>query len=456
MNSRTSDLILDIDEGQLVHDDCLALLERVAASSQLKRAARLRDFLLYVGKESLKHSARELHEQEIGSVVFGRTEGYDTSQDNIVRVNATELRKRIEAYFSTEGAAETLIFELPRGGYRLVFRRRVFESKEEIPMPEPVVAEEPAPVSTEPAVEHLAPQAESRPRATLLISLGVLVVLLGIVCAVLFEQNVSLRKGLYHWENKPALSSFWPGFLDSQPATDVILADTSFALMEDITKRPIPLNDYLSRSYMSQIQSRDLSKDRQSDLTLIMTRNNGSVGDFRVAERILSLEPNSTRLHLQFARDYTPESIKRDNVILIGSRKSNPWVDLFKDQLNFTVEYDPDHYQSSVRNKAPQAGEQAVYALPENDQNSLTGYSIVAFLPNPSHTADALILAGTNSESTDAAGEFLTSEEALAKFQRKLNVKKFPYFEVLLKTTHLNSTSFSAQMIAYRTYPDQR
>src|SRR5580693_4822942 len=106
-----------------------ALIERVAASEQFSRSARLRDFLLYVGKQSLKDGCPEIHEQEIGAKVFGRPSSYDRSQDNIVRVNATELRKRIDQYFANEGANETLILEIPRGGYKPVFRRRVLPAE---------------------------------------------------------------------------------------------------------------------------------------------------------------------------------------------------------------------------------------------------------------------------------------------------------------------------------------
>ena len=94
-----------------------ALIERVAASAHFSRSARLRDFLLYVGRQSLKDGWPEIHEQEIGAKVFGRPISYDRSSDNIVRVNATELRKRIELYFASTGADEPLVFEIPRGGY---------------------------------------------------------------------------------------------------------------------------------------------------------------------------------------------------------------------------------------------------------------------------------------------------------------------------------------------------
>ena len=50
--------------------------------------------------------------------------------------------------------------------------------------------------------------------------------------------------------------------------------------------------------------------------------------------------------------------MKRDNVILIGSRKSNPWVDLFTDEMNFLVKYDATLDQSFVVESAP-AGRRA-------------------------------------------------------------------------------------------------
>ena len=109
---------------ELSFEDRWRLLERVVGSVHLRRAPRLREFLAYVGSRSLKEGRTQIHEQEIGVDVFGRPTSYDTSVDNIVRANATELRKRIEAYFETEGVNETLLMEIPRGSYVPVFWRR--------------------------------------------------------------------------------------------------------------------------------------------------------------------------------------------------------------------------------------------------------------------------------------------------------------------------------------------
>ena len=97
-------------------------------------------------------------------------------------------------------------------------------------------------------------------------------------------------------------------------------------------------------------------------------------------------------------------------------------------------------------------GDAATYA---NSQypNGFAGYSVVAYLPNPSHNGNAIILTGTDSDATAAAAEFLTSEEQLKDFQNTLHVRKFPYFEVLLKTSRLSGTSLNSEILAYRTYP---
>lgn len=73
-------------------ESCCALLQRVVASPRLRRSARMHEFLLYVGRRSLKEGCGQIPEQEIGSEVFGRPSSYDTSVDNIVRVNATDLQ----------------------------------------------------------------------------------------------------------------------------------------------------------------------------------------------------------------------------------------------------------------------------------------------------------------------------------------------------------------------------
>src|SRR5436309_9081212 len=105
-------------------DERKLLIERVASSRYINRSARLRDLLLYLTRRVLDEDVEEIHEQEVGHKVFGRRPDYDTSSDNIVRVHASMLRKRLEQYFAEEGAEEPLLLEIPKGNYAPVFRER--------------------------------------------------------------------------------------------------------------------------------------------------------------------------------------------------------------------------------------------------------------------------------------------------------------------------------------------
>jgi len=421
-------------------ETCWALLERVAAGSQLARSARLRELLFFVGKRTLKDGCDQLHEQEIGVEVFGRTDGYNTSVDTIVRVSASELRKRIENYFETEGLHEPVIMEIPRGNYIPVFRNRTVEPKKTTQPPVPAVAPIVEPFDA--ALEV----ARTSGRRRWMIAILIMALLAG-GCVALWMQNRAVHRSLYAWQYKPSVSAFWSGILDARPDTDIVMADSSYSLVQLISKKSFSFQDYLSRNYVNQLQGQDLSPEMRSALTLIAAKNLESASDFRLAQRIVALDPVGKSIHMYFAREYMPALIKQDNVILIGSPIANPWDELFESRMNFTVIPDSGS-PTYITNRAPAPGEQSTYT-----PSASMGYCTVAYLPNPDHNGSVLLLEGTGSEATEAAGDFLLSEEQLSSFQKTLHVKKFPYFEVLLKTSQVKGTPLSTTLVAYRTYP---
>jgi hypothetical protein len=202
---------------------------------------------------------------------------------------------------------------------------------------------------------------------------------------------------------------------------------------------------------MRDIQSSDLSPDRKFDLDQVYSHNLVTFGGVRAAQQMLAQIPVSSPIHLTLSRYYTADAIKRNNVILVGGKKANPWVHLFDDRMNFVTDFDDKGSQAFVADLQPKPGEQSRYEV-SYDPNALVGYSVIAYLPNPGGTGNAIILAGTDSDATDAAAEFLTSEADLEKFQNTIHVKTLPYFEILLKTSRLSGTSLSSELLAYRTY----
>ena len=437
---------------------CQDLLERVVNSRELNRAQRLRELLCYLGKRSQGAHASVLREQEIGAALFGRPKEYDTSTDNIVRVNVSELRKRLAQYFMEEGAHEPIVMEIPRGGYVPVFYPR--KAPVEIAEPEPNLLPPPpdaeikfteAPLADAPAVETVLPVPElllaPRPSRTMvrLLWLGLGLALAG--CAALLWQNRSLRARIQPWRTDAVRAAFWGEFFGSGDEVDIVAADTSFGLAQDVLGRTISLNDYLDYQYRNFANDPSLSPDRREALRLVLNRNNGSIGDFQVAERLMEFGDHSKAVRLEGARGCTPESIETNNVILIGGRESNPWVDLYKSRMNFVLEYDPSTQRTFIVNRRPQPGERAVYDA-SLDHN--LGYSVVSFLPNLSEHRYALILSGSDSQATQAAGDFITSSEGLAQIRQKMAHGAFPYFEVVLGSSRLVGTTIDTQMLAYR------
>jgi hypothetical protein len=430
-------------------DTCWALIERIAGSSYFKRATRLRDLLLFIGSRQIKEHRSQLHEQEIGIEVFGRAASYDTNIDNIVRANMSELRKRIEIYFEGEGNREPLLVEIPRGSYRLAFRKRVLEpvaSQDHVPS---------APLISYPIPEiEFAP--ERAPRNPVNFFAIFLILALCAACTTLWIRNgtmhqelVDLNNSLYPWRNEPTVAAFWSTFLSSPQDTDVVIPDAALGQMEYYAQTSISLRDYVNRSYLGQLQSAEMNPDVRTVLGKFNSLNFVTLSAIKMAERILALDPLSKRMHLYFSREYIPSFIDRDNVILLGDPVSNPFIQLIENQLNFTVER-VNKGLGPVVNHAPVGQEQSTYVTTES-----AAYCVVAYLPNPGHSGRFLLIQGTSPAATEAAEFFLLSEKQMAALKGKISRQNSPYFEVLLRTSQVTGTPLAATIEAYRVHPDQ-
>jgi len=97
-------------------------LVKILASEGFARNDRISSFLRFVVEQELSGSGNQIKESIIGVEVFGRRPDYDVRQDSIVRTEAGKLRTRLSKYYANGGAADELIIDLPKGGYRPVFR----------------------------------------------------------------------------------------------------------------------------------------------------------------------------------------------------------------------------------------------------------------------------------------------------------------------------------------------
>ncbi len=98
-------------------------LQRVLASPGFARNERMSRFLRFIVERQLNGRESEIKESLIGIEVFGRKPGFDPQQDSTVRSEAARLRARLAEYYAGEGRGDTLVIELPRGGYKPRFHQ---------------------------------------------------------------------------------------------------------------------------------------------------------------------------------------------------------------------------------------------------------------------------------------------------------------------------------------------
>ena len=98
------------------------LLDSILASRGFRRAPRLQRFLRYVTEHAVNDPGRPLKEIEVAIAVFDKDASFEPRLDPIVRVEAGRLRLRLLEYYADARDQETIVIEIPQGGYVPRFR----------------------------------------------------------------------------------------------------------------------------------------------------------------------------------------------------------------------------------------------------------------------------------------------------------------------------------------------
>lgn len=98
-------------------------LKEVLASHAFAGSKRTQDFLHLIVGHALEGEFDSLRERMIGAEMFGRPIDYDTGSDSVVRVKATDVRKKLAQFYNEAKEKPAVRIELPTGSYvpRFVF-----------------------------------------------------------------------------------------------------------------------------------------------------------------------------------------------------------------------------------------------------------------------------------------------------------------------------------------------
>jgi hypothetical protein len=426
---------------------------RIADSGSLGRSGLLSDFLLYIVDRSIRSLSSEITEQRIGVAVFGRAENYDPNDDNIVRSYARKLRKRIEDYFATEGIAETLLLEIPRGGYTPIFSERTLnlQSIDPADMAEPIVQSD--------SGEEVLAESDLI-GSTPSVAMGVWVLnrrKIALVALLALVTGVGLGIGLMLLRYaKPPLSRdeatvdlLWRQLFSGDRDTFVVPSDAGLVLMQRLVERPVPLSAYINGSYRTKLKGDNLPD--ANEILKLSARRYTNVVDLDLATRLGQVhEVLPERMMVRYARDLRMDDLRTGNVILMGSDESNPWIQLFDSQLplRFQLESDPDK-PSGFANFRPRTGEPSIYSTKGQEDQT---YGIIAYLPNLTHTGHVLIVAGLNTAGTQAAASFLMDASLMAPILMRTRTAKDELlpFELLVGAGNVATNASTPHLITER------
>jgi len=437
-------------EAALGDDPRWQLIERITASQTFGKTTRSSQFLSFVCERTLIGRADEINEQTIGESVFGRAAGYDPGQDNIVRVQASRLRQKLETYFHEEGASEALRVIIPKGGYTPQF--------EATPTQLPVHEKRPSlvetPDNTVLNTVVATPLAGGKRR-------WLYILLLCILCPAVWELAYLRYEGpgasisLFGLQlialPKSPDGPLWRELFQRGQTTLIVPCDSGLVLYERQSSKSVDLAQYLSGEGQAVpvINTSDSATNKAN-------YRYTSIVDLQVASQLMALpEAMQGQTQIRYARDLKLDDLKGNNIILVGAKEANPWVELFEQHMNFAFDDKRDTYDFVVTNKSPQPGEAPTYKMVPSDP-AHRAYALVALLPNLNGTGKVLIVEGSTMAGTDAASDFAFDGTKLASLlQPYIRHKgKLPYFEVLLQTSNIGGSAPDSKVVAYRIHQD--
>ncbi len=411
------------------------LVERLASGPAFGKSNRLRALFLFLCDRKANDPGWVVREQEIGIAIFNRRPDYDTAEDPIVRVHVSQLRKRLEQYFATEGRDEPVVIEIPKGAYAPVFHSRdSYSSPDHLP---------------ELSRLRLPPRGKRRIAALSVLVGCVLLLVAGLGFAL--WTLVSPTRTARYLEPGATVDRLWYQMFDNGRPTCIVLSDVVLGLFEDAIQYQLTLNEYRDKDFTR------LSTERLKDPVEIAKWKQLTgeyfthISDARSAATFSLLNAGrNLPTELVFAGDFTVNYLQSHNLILVGTRRTNPWVDIFENQLNFqSVFRETPPMSCHFLNRSPLPGESANYEVQWTKQ----GFCRVAFLPSPSRKGNVLLISGTDMASSEAGGQFISSERWVQTLNSALALNPkapFPYFEVLLKIDYMIRNTPKFELVAHR------
>jgi len=381
-------------------------LEKILESAPFRGSSRRKDFLSYVVHHSLDGGHELLKERIIGTEVFHREADYATGDDPVVRVQAGEVRRRLEQYYHSAPADVPVRIQIPLGSYCPVFHWEETGGHGINHTADPLAVAAAGPVAPAPA------SAPARPRRRwpwIAGALASVAIVAGVVAG-----GMNMRRS-----NKPPptpLEVFWgPIFKTAQP---VIIC-----LAKPVVYRPsVDIYERYARTHPGTFKT---EAERDNEVLPLDPSERLSWGDMEVypgygvasgdayaAVQISNLmvrmgKPNQVRI----GNSYSFEDLRTSPAVVLGAF-NNRWTMQMTANLHFALLFNVGVQEQTSGGRLwssqydPRHGYSADYGVVTRLLDAKTGQFFIS-------------AAGIGSPGTQAAGELISNGEYLEEALRK-------------------------------------
>jgi hypothetical protein len=405
----------------------LRQIDKLAASHVLHGSESLCKLLRYLAAHALDHPGTPLKEYQIATEVFGRPTDFDPQVDSTIRVQAGRLRTKLAEYYSSEGADDPIVVELPKGTYLPAFHHRAASGFRTH-----------APASHQAEYDNSALSQTARNRLAAIISLAVLLGAAVLVIAVMLaERKAPDTTHASDTATAPeAFQVFWKPFLASPEDPWVIFSNAAF------TGRP----ETGLRYFDPAKDSRDAIFDHYTGVGEVL-----AVHDLDQVFGVLHRQIRVKRGSL-----FSLDDAKNNDLIFVGSPSENLTLLELPGAQEFVfqrVESGPRKGDLSIVNVHPQPDEQKAFLATPSKQPLTDDYAVIVLMRGLNPSRSAMILAGTTTFGTQGAVEFVCRQNAVADLLLRLSVAPTGEpkpFEAVLHVKVERGVPVDTQLVALR------
>jgi hypothetical protein len=394
-------------------------VKEVVEGAAFRGSHRSGQFLQYAIEQGIAGNFDSLKERVIGVELFGRSPSYDTGDDAIVRVTASDVRKRLLQHYGRYGAGTGgFRIGLPPGSYIPEVSRNAHGESELAPaspageeisgiQPETDLPEHELPAPPADTLVLLPPPAHEAvdpapvKRKHLWLIAGVLLTIVNLAVWVFFWNR-------FHHQPEALQTVPWSALLNPSRALQLITSDPDIDEVQGYTHQELSVSDYANHNYIPDPGK--LTPEMNQICQILLRGNKAALVDTPIAVAVSALAQSASRkVDVHPARRVQLSNLQTDdNFVLLGSPRSNPWTAFFSDQLNFRFVVDKASGQDVIRNLHPKEHEQAEYVPTALGWATGQSYAIIALVRNPDQNGHVLLLSGANAEGTEAAGRLIT------------------------------------------------